>query len=48
MKSQHKTMMITLYKGKMPKAIRKQFCQPDRERAIMDYDVKKPSGYTGI
>lgn len=31
-----------------PKSIRKELCLPDKPRAMQEYDVKKPFGYTGI
>lgn len=38
MKRQHKIMW-----GSAPKSIRKQMCAADKDRAVMDYDVKRPS-----
>lgn len=38
MKREHKVMWASA-----PKAIRKQMCVPDKDRAVMDYEVKRPA-----
>ena len=48
LKKEHKRHMSLLYKGKMAKSIRKDFGAPDKERAMMVHEVKRPAGYTGI
>ena len=45
---QHKVLMMTLYKGNMPKDIRRALGAPDQERYMMMHEVKKPGGYDGI
>lgn len=35
MNKQTKVLMATMYKGSMPKDIRKDYCKPDQERAVM-------------
>ena len=53
MKKTWKRMMASLPKSflgtdSFPRKIRKQLCEADRPRAMQEYDVKKPFGYTGI
>lgn len=38
MKREHKIMWANA-----PKNIRKMMCAPDKERSVMDYEVKKPA-----
>lgn len=48
LKKQHKVFMQTIYKGNMPKELRRMFGAPDQERYMMMHEVKRPGGYTGI
>lgn len=48
-----KRMLVSLPKSfrgtsSFPKGIRKQLCEADKPRAMQEYDIKKPFGYTGI
>ena len=40
MKKETKRHMVLLFKGNMPKFMRKEFCQPDKERVMMLGDKK--------
>lgn len=45
---EHKRHMVLLYKGEMPKDVRKVLGAPSAERVMMMHELKRPGGYTGV